>query len=88
MMVTYTGPNTDDSRVVKELKDKLKDKDHEISALRAEVSKLEMKADMIGERRALEVELLMRAKVEEAYEKGFNSCKEQFIALKQLQAVL
>lgn len=72
----------------KELKAKVKEMEGVIAKLRAELSSLEAKSELQVEKKALEVELKMRALVDEAYEKGFNSCKAQFVALKELQSTL
>lgn len=77
-----------DDGLVKELRTKLKDQEAIIATLRANVSNLEAKTDLLVEKKALEVELRMRKQIEDAYEKGFASCKEQFVALKQLQSLL
>lgn len=86
MPLPCTGKE-DDNRV-KELKVKVKEQEATINMLRANVSTLETKMELVVDKKALEVGLRMRAKVDEAFEKGFNACKEQFLALKQLQSVL
>lgn len=72
----------------KELKLKIKDMEGVIAKLRADISSLEAKSELQVEKKALEVELKMRSLVDVAYEKGFNSCKAQFLALKELQSTL
>lgn len=78
----------DDDYRLKELRAKIKDQEGIVATLRASLASLETKCDLLVEKKALEVELRMRKQIEEAYEKGFNSCKNQFIALKQLQSEL
>lgn len=73
---------------IKELKAKVREQEGVIAKLRADVSSLESKIDLMVDRKALEVELRMRKEVEAAYNKGFNSCKGQFLALKELQSTL
>lgn len=72
----------------KEMKAKVKEMEGLVARLRAEISALEAKSELQVDKKALEVELKMRGLVEEAYEKGFNSCKAQFVALKELQSTL
>lgn len=73
---------------LKEAKFKIKEQDAVIARLRADLASLESKSELLIEKKALEVELRMRKLVEEAYDKGFASCKSQFLALKELQSSL
>lgn len=72
----------------KEAKNKQRELEGQVAKLRAELASVESKGELMVERKALQVELKMRQLIEEAYEKGFNACKNQFLALKQLQSEL
>lgn len=69
----------------KELKAKIKEMEGTIAMLRAELASVEAKTELKVNNKALEVELDMRKRIELAYEKGFKSCKEQLMALRELQ---
>lgn len=73
---------------LKEARFKLREQDSLIARLRADLASLESKSELLVEKKALEIELKMRKLVEEAYDKGFASCKSQFLALKELQSSL
>lgn len=73
---------------IKDLKTKVKEQEGTVAKLRAELAAFECKSELLVEKKALEVELEMRKKIEEAYDKGFKSCKDQFLALKELQSCL
>lgn len=88
---TGKGSGKDTTKLENELKEarsKLKEQESVIARLRADVSSLESKSELLVEKKALEVELSMRKLIEEAYAKGFDSCKVQFKALKELQSCL
>lgn len=63
---------------------KLLEKDTLIAKLQAELATQETKTNLLIKNMAFEVELKMRGQVEEAFEKGFKSCKSQLEALKDL----
>lgn len=71
-----------------ELKAKVKDQEGTIARLRADIASMESKIDILLKNKELEIELRERKKIEDAYSKGFEACKEQFLALKKLQAQL
>lgn len=73
---------------VKEHKAKVKELELQVAQLQKELAAAQANTELVSKNIALEVELRMRDKIEAAYDKGFNSCKAHFVALKELQSSL
>lgn len=73
---------------IKELKASVREQECTIARLRADIVSMESKTDILLKNKELEIELRERKKMEDAYTKGFEACKDHFLALKKLQAQL
>lgn len=73
---------------MQELTSKVKEQEGTIARLRADIASMESKTDILLKNKELEIELRERKKMEDAYSRGFEACKEQFMALKKLQTQL
>lgn len=67
------------------MRERIADLEADVARLNADLLNANAKSDLRMDKRELETILKMKEQVEEAYEKGFQRCKQQFKELQELQ---
>lgn len=85
LMSSGGGGNKKDEALVKDLKLQITSLQADVARLTVELATMRNTNHLEIEKKELQVMLDMKVKIDEAYDKGFNRCKEQLKELQELQ---